>query len=267
MSLTTLERRQVRALLHGGSDVPAPRTQTADQAQEPTTPGDRKAVLVVGAHPWAGASAVALALADAASLRQDRVLLVDGTVRQLSGLVAATDRELGDDRDGWSVGRRGAVEVRRAGTTHLEPSKLPVPRWNNGVMVVDSGRCATDLADWQDAPLYRWPFVLVCRATIPGLRAAEVALKNLRRTEVVLAALGACRLSNVVAASAGPLITHLRRQSRLVCFPYDRRLDVEGLDERALPKASLASAAKVWAALSPALSPDHMAGVPNGGRR
>ncbi len=245
MPLTAVERRHVRALLNGEA-VGASQSVAADS----TTHADgTKVVVVVGAHPWAGASTVALALADAAALGEQGVLLVDAAARKSSGLVGVTDRELGVGADGCSVGRRGAVEVRRAAVPGREPAQLMSPRSQDGVVVVDAGRCVSQPGSWQELAT-RSLLVLVCRATIPGFRAAEVALNQFGRRDALLAAVGSGRLSGVVQASAGLRVAEVRDHHRLVCFPHHGRLDVEGLDDRPLPKALLTSAGQVWTALS-----------------
>ena len=201
-------------------------------------------MLVAGAHPWAGASAVALALADEVATRRDGVLLVDAAPHESSGLVAVAERELGMRRDGWSVGRRGAVEVLRgAGQTGM--GEIRPPAAAGGLVVVDTGRLATDLLSWGDRPR----LVLACRATIPGFRSAEIALHRLSTPDVVIAAVGARRLDRAVRASAGRHVSGALVEDRVVCFEHHRRLAFEGLDDRPLPKSHLSSAAQVWAAL------------------
>lgn len=243
MSLTALERRQIRALVGEQADN-APLLEVPEVQDRPAEKLPDQVVLVAGAHPWAGASAVALALADEASIRRDGVLLVDASPHESSGLIAVTERELGVRRDGWSAGRRGALEVLR-GAGQTGTGEIRPPAAAGGVVVVDTGGRATDLLTWGDRPR----LVLACRATIPGIRAAEIALHRLSTAEVVIAAVGARRLDRAVRATAGRHVTGALVEDRVVCFEHHRRLAVEGLDDRPLSRSHLSSAAKVWAAL------------------
>ncbi len=265
MSLTALERRQLRALLAGRSDESKHRSNQ-HEAIGGTGAAARRAVFVVSAHPWAGASEVALAMADLASRRLAGVVLVDAAERPSSGLIGVTEREFGQRQDGWSVGRRGDVELRRHVTADLQLLDHSVTRSRGGAIVVDAGPCVADRAAGPARFGDDDAVVLVCRATIPGFRATEVALSRLGqldRSALVLAAVGVRRLSGVVRGSAGPLLHQLNDRGRLVCFPYVRRLEVEGLDDRPLPSVLLSSAADVWARLPNAATP----GEPSGGMR
>ena len=71
-------------------------------------PAGRRWVAVAGAHPGAGASTVALALADAAAATGWPVHLVSCNAPAECGLVGAATVELGTDLTGaWRTGRRG----------------------------------------------------------------------------------------------------------------------------------------------------------------
>ena len=233
MPLTTLDRRQLRAVLDG------PPTQTfgSDAAIRDADPVVAERYLVVGAHPWAGTSSVALALADQASSRHGRVVLLDTAPPGASGLLAVARREL-PPRDGWGSGARGAVEVRRAICSGRERQTAPT---GDGVVFIDAGCHDAGRVDGHGNA----GVVLVCRATIPGLRFDEVALHRLAAPGVVLAAVGHRRLPRLVEASAGPRVTELLASGRVVCFDHSRRLATEGLDDRPLPKSLLASASRL----------------------
>lgn len=72
-------------------------------------PAGRRWVAVAGAHPGAGASTFALALADAAAGAGWPVHLVSCNAQAECGLVGAATVELGTDPTGaWRTGRRGA---------------------------------------------------------------------------------------------------------------------------------------------------------------
>lgn len=253
MSVSLHERRQVvRSFLAGDSER-GPGCDWLDTLYQAVAGRARCAVMVVGAHPWAGASTVAVALADAAAGRVDDVRLVDGASRDASGLACVADRELGVGREHCLLGRRGAVEVRRPAYDGVTPGDmtLPIPQ-TNGTVVIDAGWRFTELSGtpgWPQALLSRAPLALVCRATVPGTRRAEIALSQLDRSDVVVAALGARRLPGAVHAALGPRVKQAYDERRLVCLPHDRRLDVEGLDDSPMPKGVLAGAGRVWDAL------------------
>jgi hypothetical protein len=233
MPLSTLDRRQLRAVLDGRP----PQTSTSDAAPRHVDAIPPERCLVMGAHPWAGTSSVALALADQSCSRHGRTILRDTAPPEASGLLAVARREL-PPRDGWAVGARGSVEVRRA--VCADSDRQPATA-GDGKVFVDAGVHDPGRVD-RDANA---GVVLVCRATIPGLRFAEVALHRLGVPGVVLAAVGHRRLPRVVEGSGGPGLAELLASGRVVCFDHDRRLATEGLDDRPLPKTLLASASRL----------------------
>ena len=233
MPLSTLDRRQLRAVLDGRP----PQTSAGEAAPDHVDAAAFEPCLVMGAHPWAGTSSVALALADQASSRHGRTILLDTAPPEASGLLTVARREL-PPRDGWAVGARGSVEVRR--TLSSDSDRQPAAT-GEGKVLVDAGCHDAGRVD-RDGHA---GVVLVCRSTIPGLRAAEVALHRLGVPGIVLAAVGHRRLPRVVEASAGPRVAELLASGRVVCFDHDRRLATEGLDDRPLPKTLLASASRL----------------------
>lgn len=237
-----LDRRQLREALHGRS---APTAAAAPLLPQPASaPGvGGSTITVVGAHPWAGASTVALAVADVASAHGP-VVLRDEHTRDRSGLLAVSHRDLGVRPDGALVGQRGPLEVYTASTA------IP-DHGGSGMAVRDAGVATGPITG--DAG----PVVLVCRATIPGFQAAEVALSRLavQPGGVVLAAVGVRRVPGVVRGSAGPAVNALCAAGRVVCVDHDRRLAVEGLDERPLPASVLASGRRILRVLVPDLEP------------
>lgn len=233
MPLTTLDRRQLRSVLAGRPT----QISTSDAAPAYVDAVASERYLVVGAHPWAGTSSVALALADQASSQHGRTILLDAAPPEASGLLAVARQEL-PPRDGWAVGTRGSVEVRRP----LRSDRVRQPAaTGHGTVFVDAGCHSDGRVDLDD----RAGVVLVCRATIPGLRFAEVALHRLGVPGAILAAVADRRLPRVVEASAGPRVTELLASGRVVCFEHDRRVATEGLDDRPLPKSLLASASRL----------------------
>jgi len=232
VALTTVDRTHVRALLNGRP----PELPSVDAAAAPVASAAPRRYVAMGAHPWAGTSTVTLALAERASRGHEHVVIVDAADRADSGLLTVAERDL-PARDGWATGVRGAVQVRRA----LSVKALPGPASpNDGLVFVDAG-CRDEAAvNSGDGGV-----VLVCRATVPALRSAEVTLHRLGARGVVLAVVGARRLPNAVRGTAGPRASELLATGRVVCFDHDRRLAVEGPDDRPLPRPLLASAGRV----------------------
>lgn len=210
-------------------------------------------VVVLGAHPGAGASAVALALADAAARREPGdghapVRLVDAAPQRSSGLVCAAERELGADPSGWRIGWRGGVEIHRPLATVASPVELTgLAAFASGWLVVDAGWSLDELRATPNpvtAALAGGVLVLVCRATIPGVRRAERVLADLPGHPMVVG-VGARRWPGQVRATFGPLLTQAFEAGRCLLIPADRRLEVNGIDAQPLPKAFVAAASRL----------------------
>jgi hypothetical protein len=192
-----------------------------------------RVVGVVAAHAGAGASTVALAIADVATGRGP-VHLVEWCHPRMSGLASVTTRELGISDDGaWRRGSRGdAVLDRRAGDAR--PASWPDPAETAWLTLADLGHLiANDLR----AGL---PLVVVCRATVPGVRHAEHLLRDVE-SPVAIAAVGPSRWPGSVLATAGPCLRAYRETGRLVAVPVDRKLESTGLTAAPLTKSVLAA--------------------------
>lgn len=212
-------------------------------------------ITVVAAHAGAGASAVALAISDAAADR--RVHLVETAPPQRSGLIAAASTELGTDAAGaWRRGSRGRVTIDRR-VADVEPGGWPVLSDNKepAVTVLDLGLPAPEDLDRLAADRTRT--VVVCRPTVPGARLTEHVLSQLAEQPVVVAVVGAARWPQVVKANAGPRFRDLRSQGRVVRVPIDRRLQTAGLTGDRLPKGVEAAGRSLVALLMPAVPLQH----------
>ncbi len=192
-------------------------------------------IAVVAAHSGAGASCVALAIADALSDSGRPSRLIEVAHPHRSGLVAAATAELGLDPTGaWRRGSRHLTTLfRRAAET--APDGWPEPAGiEPSETVVDLGLPApTNLALLsRDRP----QTVVVCRVTVPGLRSAEHMLAELGDRPVLLAAVGAGRWPGEVNASLGAHVRDLRRSGRVVTVPDEHRLRVTGPTHSPLPK-------------------------------
>lgn len=192
-------------------------------------------VAIVAAHSGAGASSVALALADAFDAAGRPCRLIEAAHPARSGLVAVASAELGNDASGaW---RRGS---RRLTTVYRRAGAAPPGGWPDAVpaaaTVIDLGLPAlANIARLLDT---RPTVVVVFRVTVPGLRAAEHLLTELHGgTRTVLAAVGPARWPGAVAASIGRHVRGGREDRQFVCVPEDRHLQVTGPTTAPLPKA------------------------------
>ncbi|WP_246066129.1 hypothetical protein [Geodermatophilus aquaeductus] len=206
-------------------------------------------VLVLAGHAGAGASTVALAIAEGLALDRP-VQLVDYAPPAQSGLAVASSIELGADGAGWRRGQRGHLDVfrlaRRPGGDGLP--LFPAGDDADRVSVVDLGwPLALAMLEGADGtPGKRSAYVVVTRVTVPAVRQAEHALSALGG-EAVVAAVGPA-WPRVIEAGCGPLLTDLRSRGRVVRVPLDRRLEVTGLTGDRLPRP-VASAGRALAAL------------------
>lgn len=209
-----------------------------------TTRATGRVVVVVAAHSGAGASTVAVALADALASAGERVRLVEAADPRRSGLVEASDVELGD-AGGWRCGRRvagaGQVRVDRLVAPASAVGAVPAPRPAVGSrLVVDAGWPAWDVLDtpgWIAAALASAVPVVVCRPTVPGLRQAECLLAELSAADrAVVACVGSARWSRLAPVGSGPRLAAVRTAGRLVAVPVHPALAVSGVTCDRLPR-------------------------------
>lgn len=233
-----------------------------------------RVVVVVAGHPGAGASMVALAVAEALCGRSGsaRVQLVDYAEPHRSGLVAAAGSELGVDGAGWRRGRRGALDLARRGEPGRPGEELPQPpapggRAGDRWLVldpgwVDPGWAATfelSRTGLASAGLPGARLIVVTRASVPGVRQTEGVL-DLLGEPAVLAAVGPRRWPPVVTASCGPRLRAAVVAGRLVRVPLDRRLAVRGLTaDRLPPRVAAAGRALAAQLVSDRSTPDRSA--------
>ena len=92
-----------------------------------------------------------------------------------------------------------------------------------------------DGPEWAGAEL-----VVVCRATVPGVRRAEQTLSRLRRPAPV-AVVGPARWPGAVRSSAGTRLADRRRGGLVVPVPLDRGLELTGVCGEPLSRRLAAS--------------------------
>ncbi len=198
-------------------------------------PAEATVLCCLGASGGVGTSVVALALADALATLTgpDPTMLVDLADATTSGLLAVAERELPAGL-GERRGIRGALTVLR------DPQGALLAGHGTSYRVVDAGSLAgSTRRGGVPAVLSTGQVVLVGRATVPGVRRVETALDELAiggREPAVVVLVGRGRRPRVVQASMGPRLRHLTSQRRCHDFPWHRRLEVDGLDSRPLPR-------------------------------
>jgi hypothetical protein len=234
--------------------VAAARRRRIDAAHRDRTlpePGGRE-VLVVAAHSGAGASTVAVAVADAAAdLGVTGVRLVDLAPADRSGLLAVSDREVDAPLPGWRAGRRGPIEILRTVRSEVRLYDLPPQRGGpdrprHGLTVIDAGFSPAEVC--RDGGGER-ALVVVCRPTIPGAGQAELLLAEHPAALVVV--VGARRWPRAVSAALGPHVSRADDAGRLVFIPRSADLEMHGVAAEALPRGLVAAAARlverIWA--------------------
>jgi hypothetical protein len=223
-------------------------------------------IVVVAAHAGAGASTVALAITGALSTASRPARLIETSQPSRSGLVAAASAELGTDPTGaWRHGSRHTATLYRRATDMTPngwPALMPDTALDAGPdaarvrTVVDLGLPSSDtLAQLtEDRPR----IVVVCRASLPGLRLTEHLLEQIGPLPVVIAVIGSSRWPGALTASLGPRLRTKRDTGRVVTVPAERHLQVSGLTDRPLPKSVAASARALLVLLEDTLAPvDH----------
>jgi len=195
---------------------------------------EKRWVSVVAAHAGAGASTVALVIADAAAAVGRGVHLIETAYPARSGLVAVANAELGVDPDGaWRRGRRGRVTIHRRATSDIWTGWPALPASEDDLVVIDLGSPMPGSLTRLSTGGCRT--VVVCRPTVPGVRLAEQLL-NAVTGPVIIASLGGRRWAGQVSASLGPRLRALHVDNAVVSVPTLRQLEVTGLTSSPLPK-------------------------------
>jgi hypothetical protein len=211
--------------------------------------------MVVGCHGGAGASVVALAVAQAAAEFGRCVRLLDCASAERSGLLTAADADLGAGGAGWRRGRRGGLLIDRVAGQLTSIADVPVPSQEPltraGITVVDTGWGAGEVLSpgtWLAQAAPSAAVVLVARASVPGLRKVEQALA-IAPGAPVLALRGPRRWQRSVRASAGAQVLLAQGSGRVVTVATDRHLAASGITGAPLPRAVLEAGRQILAAL------------------
>ena len=129
---------------------------------------------------------------------------------------------------GWTGGRRGGgVRIVRLGEDPDGADRIA------GTSVVDAG-------------FHEWLLavdVLVVRATVPGVLRAEKALAS--RPARVVAVVAATKWPSSVRACLGPRLKMIDANSRVVFFPSESQLAINGLSAEPLPASTRRAASRL----------------------
>ena len=212
-----------------------------------------RVVMVVGCHGGAGASVVALAVAQAAGEFGRSVRLLDCASAERSGLLTAVDAELGVDGSGWRRGRRARLFIDRVADQLASAAEVPAPAdeplSRAEVTVVDTGWGAGAVlsgGSWLAQVAESAGVVLVARATVPALRQVEQAMAICHGATVV-AVQGPTRWHRSVRATAGRQLLAAEASGRVVTVATDRHLLARGITSAPLPRAVLEAGRQILA--------------------
>lgn len=194
-------------------------------------------LMVLGADGGCGATTVALGIAEASAPAR----LIECCTQTQSGLVAAGYAELGEIA-GWLRADREGVRLDRRADLDPFAVPAPLPVEDDETVVVDAGHDLDVVTQtpWLNGVLQRAQVVLVCRATVPGMRRLEAklaALEALGRPAGCALVIGPARKRwpKDVAFTLGRLTRDLETDGALLTVPESSALASRGLDANPLP--------------------------------
>jgi len=204
---------------------------------------------VVGASGRVGASLWAVGLATAAD-EPSRV--VECSPMHSTGLAAATTAELGVTASGWRRGTRGTVQIQRTTSSYESVDNVPVPEAGDRVLtVIDAGWDLNQIlrsSSWLNTVVTTVPLMIVTVATIPGLRALDIALQMTSRPEDTWCAVVGPpqrKWPKQLRFSADQRVQAAIDTGRLSTIPHVLDLCLSGLTTAPLPPHIVAAATPV----------------------
>lgn len=231
-------QRAWRAVAAGEFDTRRPHSDPAGSGPRiEWAPGpERPLVAVAGCCGGVGATTLALALASGAGSAR----LVECVPSQHTGLAVAASAELGD-RDGWILGRRGALLLLRQPA--WEPSAVPPPEPGQ-LTVLDLGQWPSLILDKLSLGEPGTVVVLVTAESLPGLRRVELILASMPLAPVWVVSVGRSvrHWPSRLTGALGPCSIELIERQRWATIPTNEQLALRGIDAGDLPKAVLAAA-------------------------
>ena len=204
------------------------RRQSGIAAGSAALAADGPKIHVHSAYPGCGASTVSVALAEALVARDiGGATVVDLGDDDALGVGAAMEARADLGLQGWTGGRRGRVRIVRLGEDPDGADRIA------GMSVVDVG-------------FHEWMLpadVLVVRATVPGVLRAEKALAS--RPARVVAVVAAPKWPSSVRACLGPRLRMIDTDGRVVFFPSESELAINGLSALPLPTSTRRAASRL----------------------
>ncbi len=207
-------------------------------------------IAVAGATGRVGASLCAVALATAA---EEASRVVECSPMHSTGLAAATTAELGVTAAGWRRGTRGTVQIERTTSAFESVEDVPVPEASDcDLTIVDTGWDLNQILrsnSWLGAAVTTVPLMIVTVATIPGLRALDIALQMTSRPDDTWCAVMGPPLKKwpkQLRVAADHRVQAAIDASRLSTIPLSAPLALSGLTTEPLPPHLVAAATPVF---------------------
>lgn len=207
-------------------------------------------VRVTAANAGAGASTIALALAQVAHSDESQVRLLDTAAPAWSGLIGAATTEMGAAH-GWRRGTRSdGILIHRLADPVDYPNLVPVPCESPpvGVTVLDLGWTPRELAAAGDCWLNQTRpdvDIVVTRAGARALDQAEHRLSACDLSSTLLVTVGATRHLGRTRDAAGPRVRHLHESRRAITVPLMTSKTPLRLDLETLPPPLIRSARRL----------------------
>jgi hypothetical protein len=248
--------------IHSGRSLPIV-TSESGPPRSATAGAARSVVRVRAAHPGAGASTVALALADGAAEQGIRTRILDAASPEWSGLAGTTSTELGA-AEGWRRGRRSPrVLIDRVETRTRVPAEVPLPRAIDGVDldVLDEGwtrrEIAGEMSPWF-ATMSSHADILVTRSSGSALAHAGAALAELGDIgahSAVVVVIGPAGSLRGVYGAGGDLLRAADERGALVFVPLIATRVLGSLNPDPLPKQLMKASRRLLAAVTTTAGP------------
>lgn len=262
---------------------------------DPTEFGLGVLIPVVGGHPGAGASGVALALADAAASAGLRTLLIDGADPARSGLTNVWTSQLRSDppcRDGATMGtvaRAGLLGRQLRGNGRPLPARTypALTEWSSPDFGADHGPFELTVVDvgwnawtgfnevrfgplaWVGASAASTHPVLVAAATLPSLRltagvharwSAALASREVEAAPRLVLSTSTA-VSPALQVRCPPSLADLIADA--TCFPPVAYAAAGGWGSHPLPAAALSAAGRVLGSTAPSVTGRFPTGRPH----
>jgi hypothetical protein len=261
LALTNIEERTGKVTPSGAPSARPSDTPVATMRWTAPPPERRPGwrIRVLAAHPGAGASTTALAIADLAS-HLDDTLLIDSADPVWSGL-HIVDQHNPVAHEGWRLSNRGSLRLLRLATHAEDPFAVPVLlRPAAAVTVHDIGWSLRELTQsaggWSADPIAT--DVLVTRSTLTGIQHMERALRGLEpdhRDRVQLAVIGTRRQSPLLRSAGGPCTRARCEADAMTLFPALSHPPGELTPIDRLPRVLLSAAGQLLDRITRARTP------------